>query len=61
MWFQVISSSKINLEKSELILVGRIANIKDLAIVLGWRVGNLPTNHLGLLLGPLFRILEFGM
>ena len=33
MWFEVISGLKINLTKSELILVGRPENLEELAVV----------------------------
>ena len=46
---------RINLEKSELIPVGRVHNIKDLALELGCKVGGLPSYYLGLLLGVLFK------
>ncbi|RVW55079.1 hypothetical protein CK203_067115 [Vitis vinifera] len=38
---------RINLEKSELILVGRVENIDDLAMEFGCRVGSLPSTYLG--------------
>lgn len=37
MWFEVISVLKINLEKSELILIGRVANVEVLAGWLMWK------------------------
>ena len=54
MWFEVCSGLKINLEKSELILVGRV-NIDDLALELGCKVGSLPLCYLGLPLGAPFK------
>ena len=42
MWFEVVLGLRINLEKSELILVGRVEDIDDLAMDFGCRVGNLP-------------------
>ncbi|KAL6325664.1 hypothetical protein AAG906_023509 [Vitis piasezkii] len=44
------SRLKINLEKSELIPVGNVPNMKELAEVLGYKVGALPTTYLSLLL-----------
>lgn len=38
MWFEVISVLKINLEKSELILIGRVANVEVLAGWLMWKL-----------------------
>ncbi|RVW66277.1 hypothetical protein CK203_065982 [Vitis vinifera] len=46
---------KVNLEKSELILVGRVNDIKDLALELGCKVGGLPSSYLGLPLGAPFK------
>ena len=52
MWFKACSGLRINLEKSELIPVGRVHNIKDLALELGCNVGGLPFCYLGMPLGP---------
>ena len=40
MWFEAVSGLRINLEKSELILVVRVENIDDLALdfVVEWEV-----------------------
>lgn len=53
---QAISSLKINLKKGELILIGKVANVKDLAIELGCRVGNLSFTDLGLPLNAPFKV-----
>ncbi|RVW74602.1 hypothetical protein CK203_050923 [Vitis vinifera] len=50
-----VKGLRINLEKSELIPVGRVHNIEDLALKLGCKVGGLPSNYLGLLLGAPFK------
>ncbi|RVX15158.1 Exocyst complex component SEC3A [Vitis vinifera] len=42
-WFEAVSGLRINLEKSELISVGRVENIDDLALDFGCRVGSLPS------------------
>ena len=55
MWFEAISGLRIKLEKSELILVGRVENIDDLALDFGCRVGSLPSTYLGLPLGAPFK------
>ena len=55
MWFEVVSGLRINLEKSELIPVGRVENINDLALDFGCRVGSLPSTYLDLPLGALFK------
>ncbi|RVW93922.1 hypothetical protein CK203_028234 [Vitis vinifera] len=51
MWFEAISGLKINLDKSELIPVGRVSNVVELASVIGCKVGVLPATYLGLPLG----------
>ena len=48
MWFEACSGLKINLEKSELIPVGRMHDIEGLALELGCKVGGLPSCYLGL-------------
>ena len=49
--FKTSSGLKINLEKSELIPVGRLDNVEVLAAKLGCRLGSLPSTYLGLRLG----------
>ena len=51
MWFEAISDLKINLDKSELIPVGRVSNVMELVAISGCKVGALPTTYLGLPLG----------
>ena len=59
MWLEACSSLRINLEKSELILMGRVPNIEDLALELGCKVGGLSSCYLSLLLGgPPFKSVE---
>ena len=55
MWFEAVLGLRINLEKSELIPVGRVENIDDLASEFGCRVGSLPSTYLGLPLGAPFK------
>ena len=55
MWFEAISGLRINLKKSELILVGCVENVKDLAAELGCKVRSLPSSYLGLSLGAPFK------
>ncbi|RVW49313.1 Peptidyl-prolyl cis-trans isomerase FKBP20-1 [Vitis vinifera] len=50
-WFKATSGLKINLAKSEVILVGEVEDINELTVELGCRVGALPTVYLGLPLG----------
>ena len=49
MWFEAILGLKINLEKSELISVGRVPIMEELVDILGCEVGSLPSKYLGLL------------
>ncbi|RVW49042.1 hypothetical protein CK203_080976 [Vitis vinifera] len=55
MWFEACSRLRVNLEKSELIPVGRVNDIEDLALELGCKVGGLPSCYLGLPLGAPFK------
>ena len=48
MWFEAMLGLRINLEKSELIPVGRVENIDDLDLDFGCRLGSLPSTYLGL-------------
>ena len=57
MWFEACSGLKINLEKSELILVGRVHDMEGLVLELGCKVGGLPSCYLGLPLGAPFNSL----
>ena len=51
MWFEAISGLRINLDKSELILVGGVENAKALVADLGCKVGSLSSSYLRLPLG----------
>ena len=51
MWFEAISGWRINLDKSEILPVGRVENLEALALEFGCKVGRLPTSYLGLPLG----------
>ncbi|RVW38447.1 putative ribonuclease H protein [Vitis vinifera] len=48
MWFEAISKLKVNLSKTEVILVGEGIPMETLAAVLGCKIGSLPTSYLGL-------------
>ena len=50
-WFEALSGLRINLEKSCLLLVGRVENSENLAAELGCKIGSLPTVYLGLPIG----------
>ena len=55
LWFATISGLKVNMDKSEAILVGSIDSLENSVSVMGCRVGKLPTSYLGLPLGSLFK------
>ena len=51
MWFEAMLGLKINLTKSEIIPIGPVNNLVELASELGCNIGSLPTSYLGLPLG----------
>ena len=51
MWFEAMSGLRINLSKSDIIPIGSVDNVEELANELGCRVGSIPTLYLGLPLG----------
>ena len=51
MWFEAISGLRINLDKSEILPVGRVDNLEELALELRCKVGMLSSSYLGLPLG----------
>ncbi|KAJ9693945.1 hypothetical protein PVL29_009766 [Vitis rotundifolia] len=55
MWFEAISGLRVNLDKSELIPIGRVENVEEFAFELGCKVGRLPFTYLGMLLGAPFK------
>ncbi|KAJ9703718.1 hypothetical protein PVL29_005138 [Vitis rotundifolia] len=50
-WFEAASGLRINLDKSEIIPVGEVEELNEMAAELGCRVGQLPAVYLGLPLG----------
>ena len=54
-WFEAVSSLKINLGKSELVPIDMVDNLDLLLIVLGCRQGTLPMKYLGPPLGAKFK------
>ncbi|KAF5449652.1 hypothetical protein F2P56_030075, partial [Juglans regia] len=53
--FEAVSGLKVNLDKSELVPVGVVPNIRNLASLLGCRVSSFPMKYLGLPLGATFK------
>ena len=54
MWFEAISGLRVNMDKSELIPVGRVENVEDMATELGCKVGSLLHTYLGMSLSARF-------
>ncbi|RVW29428.1 hypothetical protein CK203_101674 [Vitis vinifera] len=61
MWFEVISSMRVNMDKSELISVGGVENVEDLTSKFGCKVGSLLSTYLGILLGAPLNLWQLGM
>ena len=51
MWFEAMLGLRINLSKSDIIPVGHVANVEELATELGCGVSSFCTSYLGLPLG----------
>jgi hypothetical protein len=54
-WFEAIFGLKINLAKSEMVPVGDVPNMEELACILGCKQASLPMKYLGLPLGAKFK------
>ena len=54
MWFEAISGLRVHMDKSELILVGKVENVEDLVTELRCQVGSLLSTYLGMSLGARF-------
>jgi len=54
-WFQVMSSLRINLAKSSILPVGSVDNIQILVGLLGCKIDSFPLTYLGLSLGAKFK------
>lgn len=52
---------KINLVKSKLIPIGRVENMEDMALNIGYKVGNPSSTYLGLPLVPSVNQWQLGM
>ena len=48
---EAISGLRINLDKSEILPIGRVENLEALALEVGCKVGRLPSSYLGIPLG----------
>uniref|UniRef100_A0A2N9EFE5 Reverse transcriptase domain-containing protein n=1 Tax=Fagus sylvatica TaxID=28930 RepID=A0A2N9EFE5_FAGSY len=54
-WFEAVSGLKINLCKSEMVPVGCVPDLENLAGIMGCKTAQLPMNYLGLPLGAKFK------
>uniref|UniRef100_A0A2N9GDX6 Reverse transcriptase domain-containing protein n=1 Tax=Fagus sylvatica TaxID=28930 RepID=A0A2N9GDX6_FAGSY len=54
-WFEAVSGLKINFNKSEMVPVGSVPNLEDLAGIMGCKIIQLPMTYLGLPLGANFK------
>ena len=55
-WFEALFWLKTNLDKSSLLLVGRVENEESLALELGCKIGSLLAEYLGLPLGAKYKV-----
>ena len=53
--FEAISRLKVNLGKSEMVPIGNVPNIQELAAMLDCKISALPMNYLGLPLGARYK------
>ena len=49
--FQAMTGLKVNVLKSETVLIGEVNNVHALVEILGYRIGTLPMSYLGMPLG----------
>jgi hypothetical protein len=57
--FEAVSGLRVNLVKSEMVPIGNVSNIQELAAMLECRIYALPMNYLGLLLGARYKSKAF--
>ena len=55
LWFEAMSRLRVNLDKSELIPMGRVENVEELTHEFGCKFSTLPSSYLGLPLGARFK------
>lgn len=53
--FKAVLDLKVNLGKSEMVLVGQVRNMSRLASIMGCQVSSLPISYLGFPLGAMFK------
>jgi hypothetical protein len=57
-WFEATSGLRVNLGKSELVQVGEVPFLEELADILGCQTSSLPMKYLGLPLGAKFKSID---
>ena len=57
-WFEALFGLKVNLDKNEVIPIGGVENMEELAVGLGRGIGKLSTSYIGLPLGASFKSLR---
>ena len=55
MWFKAMLGLKVNLDKSEIIVVGRVENVEEVTLEFGCKVSKLPSSYLDLPLWARFK------
>ena len=61
MWFEAMSGLRVNLDKKELILVGRVENVEELAREFGCKFSTHSSSYLVFLWVLVLRMWQFGM
>ena len=57
--FEAVTSLKVNMNKSEMVPIGEVVGLDDLAALLSCHVGSLPLQYLGMPLGASYKALGF--
>lgn len=55
--FEAVTGLKVNMGKSEVVLIGNVSNMAKLADILCFKIVNLLMTYLGMLLGASFKVL----
>uniref|UniRef100_A0A2N9J584 UBC core domain-containing protein n=1 Tax=Fagus sylvatica TaxID=28930 RepID=A0A2N9J584_FAGSY len=58
--FEAVTGLKVNMNKSEMVPIGEVVGLEDLAELLSCHVGSLPFQYLGMPLGASYKALGFG-
>ena len=55
--FEAVTGLKVNMNKSEMVPIGEVVRVEDLAVLLSCHVGSLPLQYLGMPLGASYKAL----